>query len=105
MNTVISLDDIRCSKPELVNGVGETSGVFCGKLSDTYLNDCDCSIQPYEGTAMDALVQSLFNSVEEQDDAFNLKLSDGRVVKAIENNLVLAVKNDKGMQFFSIVPN
>lgn len=105
MNKIISLDDIRFSHPELVNGIGEKSGVFCGKLSDTYLEDCDCSIEYYKGDTMDALAQSLLKSTEEKDNTFNVKLSDGRIVNAIENNLVLAVKNGNSMHFFSIVPN
>lgn len=96
--------DIINSKIELVNGIGESSGVFIGLLGDTYREDCGYEIKEFDGNFIDAIQK--FNGfdhyVEENPFFSKCQLPDGRIANFVDKNEILFIQVENEIYFYQL---
>lgn len=101
----IPLSDILNSKVEIVNGVGEKSGVFIGNLAEHLLYDYGYEVKKNKLIQFDAMLKFNENIVEkEKISPLRGKLKSGEIFNFAWCNEILMIEFDETISFYNIVP-
>lgn len=100
----IEMIDVINSKVELVNGIGESSGVFIGLLGDTYRQDSGYEIKEFKGDFLNAIQKfNGFNSDLDEKLYFSkCQLPDGKIANFVDKNEILFVQLENEIYFYSL---